>query len=146
MTNHDTTSRTLVQAYRMPQWQRLIDSIHAAQASKGYPGRQFGKGEMEWFGATLIGKPAVRPASANCEFAAHWVERQSYEHSDGSESVRYVLKSVYGDNLAEVHTISEWPMTKSGYAASVNITPEKDAKVAAEFVKRALHQIGEVTR
>lgn len=138
----DHQARTLAQARRMPQWQRLIDSIHKAQEAKGFAGRQFGADEMRFFGETLIGKPVEKVASGYTpsakDFAAYWVARQETEHSDGSHSVRYVLKAVYGDNLAWVYTIAETEFSDE----SVNPTAEWDESTALEFVRRAQHQTG----
>lgn len=133
----DTTRRTLAQARRIPAWQRLIDSIHAAQAAKGYAGRQFGKDEMRAFGETLIGKPVEKVGAMDKpeNFAAYWVARQVFDHSDGSQSVRYVLKVVYGDNLANVHTIADARLSDAEDAA-------EDERTAREFIRRAQHQTG----
>jgi hypothetical protein len=144
----DTTRRTLADARRAPQWQRLIDSIHKAQAAKGYAGRQFGEAEMGFFGSTLIGLPVEKPGRGYtpraADFAAYWVERQETDHSDGTVSVRYVLKAVYGDDLANVHTIasSTDDATEAEWAASVDPTPEWDAATALDFVRRAAFQTG----
>lgn len=135
----DTTRRTLAQVKRSPQWQRLIISIHNAQEAKGYEGRQFGADEMRFFGATLIGVPVEKVAPAGPkDFAAYWVERQSLEHSDESTSVRYVLKSVHGDDLATVYAIdeSEW-FAPSG---------DMDQATALDFVRRANFQTGRATK
>lgn len=145
---YDTTRRTLAEARRSPQWQRLIDSIHSAQAAKGYAGRQFGEAEMRAFGATLIGMPVEKvghgytPRAA--DFAAYWVERQETEHNDGTTSVRYVLKAVYGDDLANVNTIADTLTdgTPAEWAASVDPTPEWDAATALDYVRRAQFQAG----
>ncbi|WP_217181599.1 hypothetical protein [Streptomyces sp. AC495_CC817] len=145
MKSLDTARRTLAQARRMPQWQRLIDSIHKAQEAQGFPGRQFGADEMRFFGETLIGKPvevntrdAATPEAARRGFAAYWVARQVTDHRDGSQSVRYVLKAVYGDDLASVFTIAETDHSDD----SVNPSPEWDAATALEFIRRANHQTG----
>jgi len=140
----DAKRRTLAQAKRSPQWQRLIDSIHKAQEAKGYPGRQFGAAEMRYFGATLIGMPAERVnwGTRNPQdFAAYWVERQAFDHSDGSQSVRYVLKVVYGNDLANVNTITQSDETESTFDPS----PEWDATTALDFVRRAHSQTGRPT-
>lgn len=98
----DTTLRTIAEARRAPQWARLIDSIHAAQEAQGYPGRQFGATEMQFFGASLVGMPESTPYAAD----TYWVERQSLEHSDGSVTVWHALKVVRGDALHKVDTIA----------------------------------------
>jgi hypothetical protein len=148
----DHTRRTLAQARRSPQWQRLIDSIHKAQAAKGYDGRQFGAAEMEHFGETLVGMPVERTVSSyradtlaerRAGFAAYWVARQVNNHSDETESVRYVLKAVYGDDLANVHTIAEETAHTTGYDGTGTVlTPEWDAVTALDFVRRAAFQTG----
>ncbi|WP_162815527.1 hypothetical protein [Microbacterium arborescens] len=128
----DTTRRTLSQVRRMPQWQRLIDSIHKAQEAAGYDGRHFGRAEMRAFGATLIGKPAEHVAYATRkpeDFGAYWVERQTLTHSDDSVTVDYVLKAVYGDALERVETIARESMHQP--------TPAQDAAMAADFAARA---------
>lgn len=139
MNAYDTTRRTLAQARRIPAWQRLIDSIHKAQEAEGYAGRQFGADEMRFFAETLIGVPVekVNPRTMDArDFAAYWVARQVTDHSDGSQSVRYVLKVVYGDNLANVHTIAD-----SGFGAeSVNPSAGWEEATALDFVKRAHFQ------
>ncbi len=116
----------------MPQWQRLIDGIHAAQAAAGYDGRQFGADEMRFFGASLIGKPSERVDYRTRDprdFDAYWVERQSLTHSDASVTVAYALKAVYGDALHKVETIAREEL--------VSPTPAEDAAIALDFVKRA---------
>lgn len=150
MTTLDTTRRTLAQARRMPQWQRLIDSIHKAQEAKGYPGRQFGADEMRSFGETLIGKPAeyigrgYTPRAQ--DFAAYWVARQETDHSDGATSVRYVLKAVYGDDLANVHTITDsneaMELRGEPWETCVDPSPEWEAATALDFIRRANNQAG----
>ena len=130
----DTKRRALAQARRMPVWQRLIDSIHLAQTRAGYDGRHFGPEEMRHFGATLIGKPAENVGTTPADFAAYWIERQALTHSDGSASVSYVLKAVYGDNLADVHTISRADM--------LDPSPEAEAATALDYVRRAHSQAG----
>lgn len=140
MSTLDTARHTLAQARRMPQWQRLIDSIHKAQEAKGYDGRQFGKGEMSFFGETLIGKPAE--VNGPNGFAAYWVARQVTDHSDGSESVRYTLKAVYGDDLANVHTIKDTTEDGTPFEDTLNPSAEWDARKAREYIARASHQIG----
>lgn len=134
----DTTRRTVAQARRMPAWQRLITTVHAAQEAKGYEGRQWGAQEVRYFRETLIGKPVELAANSwRTEFACYWVVRQVNEHSDGSESIRYALKAVYGDDLANVRTIDDaW--------AGGNDSAE-DERLAREFITRAQHQTG-VTR
>jgi hypothetical protein len=137
MPTHDTTRRTLSQVRRMPQWQRLIDSVHKAQELAGYDGRQFGRDEVEHFGSTFIGKPVehvARQSRKPEDFAASWVERQAVEMS-GETFVTYVLKTVYGDALAEVKTIN-----RSEPAAG--LTPSQDAALAAEFVSRSMWVAG----
>lgn len=130
-----TTRRTLAQAMRMPQWRRLIDSVHQAQAAQGFEGRQFGKDEMRFFGSSLIGKPVTHVQKTADEFSAYWVERQELELSDGAHSVRYVLKAIYGDNLANVRTITMSPIL-------MDPTPAADASTAAEFIARARNLAG----
>lgn len=138
-TKFDTTRHTLALAMRRPQWQRLITSIHKAQEAKGYDGRQFGKDEMRFFGARLIGTPVEKVARSKDprEFECYWVERTSVEHSDETVSVRYTLKAVYGDDLANVHMIaeSEW-FAPSG---------DMDETTALDFVKRSHFQTGRPT-
>lgn len=133
----DVLLRTLTQARRIPAWQRLIDSIHLAQTRAGYAGRHFGPDEMRHFGATLIGKPAENVAHGTgkpADFAAYWIERHALSLSDGSLGVSYVLKAVYGDNLADVHTISRADM--------LDPSPEAEAAAALDYVRRAHSQAG----
>lgn len=101
-----TTSRTLSQSRRMPQWRRLIDSVHLAQTAQGFDGRQFDPEAMEFFQATLIGTPIEHVRERADEFSVYWVERQELEHG-GSTTVRFVVKMVRGDNLAKVETVFE---------------------------------------
>lgn len=125
----------------MPQWQRLIDSIHKAQDAAGYDGRQFGPDEMRFFGASLIGKPVERIARSKSprDFGAYWVERQTLTHSDESVTVAYALKAVYGDALHKVETIAREEL--------VSPTPAADAAMALDFVRRAHSVAGrEVSR
>lgn len=129
MTNTtDTTPRTLSQARRMPQWQRLIDSVHLAQAAQGFDGRQFDAKAVEFFRATLIGKPIEQVGAAADDFSVYWVERQELEHTD-SASVRYVVKMVRGDNLAKVETVSDEILESP--------TADEDRHAALEFIQRA---------
>lgn len=132
MTATDTTRRTVTEARRAPQWQRLIDSIHKAQEAKGYAGRMFGADEARFFGLTLIGMPSTRSD------AAYWVERHSLTHSDESITVAYMLKVVYYDNLAQPHTVAEIMLEDT--------TPEQEAETATEYVARAGWQTGEAQR
>lgn len=137
-TTPDTTRRTLAQAKRMPQWARLITSIHNAQEAKGYAGRQFGPAEMRHFGETLIGKPVERtdrhyPAKPE-HFAAYWVARQTFTHSDGTEDVTYALKAVYGHDLADVRPIDRQTLTDP--------TAAEDEALALDYVRRAAFQTG----
>jgi hypothetical protein len=138
----DTTRRTLAQARRAPQWQRLIDSIHKAQAAKGFEGRHFGAAEMESFGETLIGMPAEVGAYRG-NFAAYWVARQDFEHSDGTHTVTYKLRAIYADDLADVQTIAD-ASASDAYtdAETAAYTPEWDAATALDFVRRARFQTG----
>lgn len=132
----DTTRRTLSQAHKMPQWQRLIDSVHNAQGEASYRGRQFGLAEMRHFGATLIGKPVEHsdyPIKAK-DFSVYWVERQSLTYSTGEIMVRYVLKAVYGDDLARVETLTEQVLEDP--------SDKEDQGTAIEFVRRANFQVG----
>jgi hypothetical protein len=132
----DTTRRTLAQARRMPQWARLMYSIHNAQAAKGYAGRYFSAAEMKFFNETLIGKPVELVAHTKDprDFSAHWVARQVFENADGGVSVRYALKAVYGDNLANVNTLDELHLEDP--------TTAEDQAAAAEYVRRANFQTG----
>lgn len=122
-TVYDTDRHTLAQAKRMPQWQRLITTVHKAQEAAGYEGRQFGQAEMQHFGSTLIGKPVERVARGKVtEFRVYWVERQT----NGS-SVRYVLKSVGGGDLRNPETIVDRFLEDP--------SAEDDEATALEFVK-----------
>lgn len=123
--------RTLAQARRAPQWQRFIDSLHAAQERAGFAGRQFGTREMQSFGETLVGMPQEAPYGA----AIYWAARQENEHSDGSVSVRYVLKVWRPAESAHVETITEDYLPEG-------FTPEDDAAMALDFARRAAFQIG----
>ncbi len=129
MSTTDYTRRTVSAARRMPQWQRLIATIHPAQESAGYAGRHFGAGEIRSFGVSLIGRPVERVGASPVEFAAFWVERQEYPYSDGRVSVNYVVKSVYGDGLANVHTLERTDLD--------TLTPAADAAAAVDAVNRA---------
>ena len=137
-----TQRRTLAQARRAPQWQRLIDSIHKAQEAAGYAGRQFGEAEMQHFSAELVGMPQEVGAYRG-QFAAYWVERTVFEHSDGTESITYALKCVYGDNLASVERIADATAHTTGYdGAEPAATPEWEAATALDFINRAKFQTG----
>ena len=160
----DVTRRRLLLARKSPQWQRLIDTIHKAQEARGYESRHFAPDVLESFGETLVGFPAEVPASAGREFAAYWVVRQvtSYAYplrsSDrGSSSVRYVLKAVYADDLAHVHTIAdEWrncefdaddDSAPGTYFATPSLSEREELRAweertARDFVARKNHQNG----
>lgn len=132
-TTPDTTRRTLAQAKRMPQWQRLITTVHKAQEAQGYEGHEFGAAEMKHFDATLIGRPVttvVLSSSTKEEFECYWVERASFEHSDRTCSITYRLKAVYGTDLATVVKVDASEIMH-------NPTTEEDQATALEFVRRA---------
>jgi hypothetical protein len=125
---------TLAQARRAPQWRRLIDTVHAAQAAAGYEGRQFGAAEMEHFGATLVGMPWEMPYSRR----AFWAERQSNDHSDGTTTVHYVVKAWDADEAPKVETIWTTPYEEW----MIDPTPEQDEAAALDALGRAAFQVG----
>jgi hypothetical protein len=135
----DVTRRTVAQARRAPQWQRLIDSVHAAQAAAGYAGRQWGAAEVEHFQETLIGMPYSTPYAAE----TYWVARTVFPHSDGTESVTYRIKVVRGDALERVDTIADAVAHTTGYDGADTVsTPEWEAATALDMIRRAAFLAG----
>lgn len=124
--------RTLAQARRAPQWQRLIDSLSAAEMRAGFSGRQFGRREMESFRSRLVGMPWEAPFSA----AVYWAERMENEHSDGSIDVLYVVKVWRPGESALTERIAEQWIPSEDY------TPQLDADTALDFARRAAFQVG----
>lgn len=131
--------RTLAEARRAPQWQRFIDTLHKAQEAAGYDGRQFGKAEMQHFGALLVGMPQEAPRGR----AVFWAERTVFEHGDGTESITYALKSWHAEDPANVDRIADATAHTTGYdGAGTVATPEWDAATALDFARRAAFQVG----
>jgi hypothetical protein len=123
--------RTLAEAMRAPQWHRLIVTIHKAQEAAGFDGRHFGADEMRFFGETLVGMPWELPEAKR----VYWTARQELVHSDGTRSVRYVVKCWDSETPAIVDTIAE--------SESVwNPTEEEDAALLRDYAARAAFQVG----
>lgn len=160
----DCQRRTLATARRSANWQRLIDTIHLEQGKRGYESRQFAPDVMRYFGETLIGFPREHVTGDASTFAAYWVVRQvssympAYRSGESGHSfVRYVLKAVYGDDLANVHTIADEShhcdfdaedFSEPGtYGATPNAEQRAelrawDESTARAFVARKNHQFG----
>ncbi len=122
---------TLAQAHKVVQWERLIVTIHKAQEAANYAGRQFGADEMRFFGASLIGLPREMRHGNR----VYWVERQTMEHSDHSESVSYALKVWDSSDAKNVETIER-------SEPLFDPTPAEDQALALDFARRAAFQVG----